>query len=157
MLNSRPFLNALQKAAVIDLANPAGHRSKVGERVAQCKSHHRVVGRSGLEMPRQHAKALFAVKIVGIDDRKRLVNGARSHQDSVRRPPRFGPAERQGKTRQKAVELLKDVFHRDAIFKARADDSLERLLNLFADYEDKFAKARMEGVVDRVVHDGFST
>ena len=54
------------------------------------------------------------------------------------------------------VQFLKNVFHRDALFKARADDLLERLLDLLADHEHQLAESRAHGVVDRVIDDGFA-
>src|SRR5260370_11976677 len=106
-------------------------------------------------MLRQYAIALRSVKIVGVDDRKGLANRVGGHQNCVQRAPWLGAAGRDGKSRRKFVEFLKDVFDRDMSFKPCTDGLLELLLNLLTDNEHDLAESGPEGVVDRIVDDSF--
>src|SRR6266446_4297152 len=108
-------------------------------------------------MLRQYAIALRSVKIVGVDDRKGLVDRVGGHQNCVQRAPWLGAAGRDGKSRRKSVEFLKDVFDRDMFFKPCTDGLLERLLNVLADNEHDLAESGADCVVDRIVDDGFTT
>src|SRR6059058_2559958 len=108
-------------------------------------------------MSRQSAIALRSVKIVGVDDRKGLVNDIGSHQNCVQRAPRLGAAGRDGKSQRKFGEFLKDIFDRDMPLKPSANSLLERLLNIFANNEHDLDESCAECVVDRIVDDSFTT
>src|SRR5260370_39649294 len=108
-------------------------------------------------MLRQYAIALGSVKIVGVDDRKGLVDRVGGHQNCVQCAPWPGSAGRNGKPLRKFVEFLKSVFDPDMSFKPRTDGLLESLLNVLADNEHDLTESGAQCVVDRIVEDGFTT
>src|SRR5271168_1180916 len=108
-------------------------------------------------MLRQYAIALLSVKVVSVDHCEGPLDGVGGHQYCVHRAPWLGPAGWEGKSRRKFVEFLKYVFDRDAIFKPPFDGMLERLLHVLTDNEHDFAEPGADSIVDRIVHDGFTT
>ena len=73
------------------------------------------------------------MEVVSVDYGERFVDGAVGDQYCVGCAPEFGSACRHLEPRRKSVEFLKDIFDRNALFKARADHLPERLLNVLAD------------------------
>src|ERR1700723_183001 len=104
----------------------------------------------------QYAIALRPVKIVGVDDRKGLVDRIGGRQNCMQRAPWLGAAGRDGKPQRKFVEFLKGVFDGDMFFKPCTDGLPESLLNVPADDEHDLAESRAKCVVDRIVDDGFA-
>ncbi len=78
------------------------------------------------------------------------------HQNRVPRAPRLGAAGGHFEPRRKLVEFLKDIFDRNALFKSRAYDLFERLLNALANHKNEFAEAGAKCVVNRIIDDGFA-
>src|SRR5580693_4693231 len=107
-------------------------------------------------MLRQYAIALRSVEIVGVDNREGLVDRVGSHQNCMQRTPRPAAAYRDGKSRRKFIEFLKDVFNRDMSFKPCTDGVLERMLNVLANNEHDLTESGTKCVVDRIVDDGFT-
>ena len=107
-------------------------------------------------MLRHHPVALRSVEVVCIDHGERLLDGVGGHQDRLRRAPRLGAPGRHAESRGNLVQFLKDVVHRNALFKTRAHYLLERLLDILADDKNQLPKPGAHGVKDRVVDDGFA-
>src|SRR5271170_3946439 len=108
-------------------------------------------------MLRQSAITLCSVKIVGIDNSKWLADGAGGRQNCVHRAPWLGPICRHGKSWRELVEFLKNVFDRDVLFEPCTNNLRERLLNILTDNEYELAIPGTKSVVDRIIHDGFTT
>ena len=154
--NLRHFRHAYQVTVAALPAHAARHRPKLRQRIAQDKSGHGILRPAGLQMLRQQAIAFGSVEIVCINHNKGFVNNTGGQQNCLCRAPRLAPSHRRGKPRRKHLQFLKNVFHRDALFKSPANGFLERLLHLLAQNKHRLAKARAQSVVNRVIDEGFA-
>ncbi len=108
-------------------------------------------------MLRQHLVTLGSIEIVGIDHRKRLMDGVFRHQHRLRRAPRFCPSLRHFEALRNLVKFLEHVINRRVLLESGADGVLEWLFDVLADHEHNFSKTRAQGVKNRVVHQGLAT
>ena len=102
-------------------------------------------------MLRQHAIALRAVEVVGVDHGKRPIDLLRPNDGCVQRSPWLRSALRDSETGPQAVEFLEGIRNAHALLEPGADGSFEGLLDLFADDKDDLAKAGADRVEDRVI------
>ena len=72
------------------------------------------------------------------------------------RTPRFLAAFGADKAFGQFVNRLEDQFARDVTLIFRDNLLTEILFKILADYEDQFAESGLDGIVDGVVHDGFT-
>ena len=96
----------------------------------------------------EQAKAVRAVKIVGVDDGERRLNCVGSNQHGMCGAPGFRATE---------SRLLEYILHGNPRREARANGLAEGSLDILADDEDDLRKAGADGVVDGVVNDRLAT
>ena len=155
--------HADQAAALVQLAHPAGHGAVLADRVAQQKAHHRPrrgrAGRGGGtgKVLVDQAEAGRAIVVVGVDDRKRRVDGFGRRQDRVRGAPRLDAPFGHGKARGQLVQRLVGVAHgQPGGFGARAHAFAERLVDLRLDDEHDRLEPGAARVKKAVIQDGLA-
>ena len=136
------------------MTNAPGNAAKFRQRVAQDKTHHGVVWVARLEMRGQQLEGLRAVKIIGVDDPKRFLDGRRRHQNCVPRSPRFPAIGRHDFTRRQAIQFLKDILHGHALLETVADGFAKCRLHVPANHEYQLIKSRTNCVMHRVINNG---
>ena len=99
---------------------------------------------------------MTAIEVVSVDHGERLIDYFLSHHYGVVRTPRLFSSFGDGEALGELVKILEDDFHGDLMLILRDDLLTEFLLESTTDDEDDLAKSSTDGIVDRVVHDGFA-
>ena len=151
------------------------HRREVALRIdaADAARNRTVLRKSPVQVVGDHAIAVFriaefrevladglvslgAVEVVGVDHGERLVNGIGGHHHGMVRAPRLHAAFGNRQPLGEVVQLLKDEIDGDAPAEAVGrKDLAELLFKRVADDENHLAETGADGVVDRIVDDGF--
>ena len=98
----------------------------------------------------------FAIVIIGIDDDKRLFHNAAAAQNCLAGAPGLCAAFRHGEASGQVAEFLINIFHLDLLGNTVTDHLTELSFNILADNENHFIKARLLGIIDRIIHDHFA-
>ena len=98
-------------------------------------------------------KRFLSVIIVGIDDGKGLMDHIFGGDNRLTGAPGFYAVRRSGEILRKIVQLLERVGHLNLLFHAISDDVSEILLQILPNNEHDAVKARLDGIVNRVIHD----
>ena len=152
--------HADQVAVLIGHADAAADTAVGADRVAQQKAHHapRIAVAVGVaaQVVVHQLKALRAVVVVGVDDRKRCAaDGLLGSQDGMGSAPGLHAAIGHGKAFGQAVQLLVGIAHlKPGLQSAGTHGGLERLLDLVLDDKDDGLKSGAAGIVQAVVDDG---
>ena len=160
-LNAGALGHADQVAVLVRYTDTAAHAAVGADRVAQQKAHHApriavAVGMAAQVIVHQ-LKALRAIVVVGVDDRKRrIADGLLGGQNRVGGAPGLHAALGHGKAFGQAVQLLVGIAHlKPGFHGSGTHGGLERLLNLMLDDEHNGLKPGAAGIVQAVVDDGF--
>ena len=100
-------------------------------------------------------KSLLAVKIVGIDNRKRFVHHILAAKDGMACSPGFRSVLGFCEAGRKGIKLLEYIFHFAHLFYSVSDYFAEILLDGMTDDKNYLVKARTACVIYRIVHEYF--
>ena len=141
-------------------ADAAADGTALAQRVTYAEAYHRIdilraFGQIGQELA-HYLEGVATVEVVAVDDGKRFLDGILAHHDGVVCSPGFRTAFGAGEAFGQGVERLEYKFAGDVSFILGEDFLAEVLFEVFADNEDEFAESGLDGVVDGVIHDGFT-
>ena len=168
--HTRFAVNLLDVACLVDIHQIAcivqhTHTSRYGtviaEGIAQDKSYHaelEICGffRLGNQIIMQLHKTFFAVIIIGIDNRKGLMDNVLTCQNRLAGSPGLRPVCGLCKAARKIIQLLISICHISNLLDPITDDFLEILLKILADDENDPVKTSLQCVLDGVIHDDLS-
>ena len=154
------FHDRSQVVLLVDFAHAAAHRTAVREGIAHTEAHHRIAsgaafGERGEEFTHD-LEGVAIVEVVAVEHGEGFFDHVLSHHHGVVRTPGLLAVGRAGETFGKCVERLEDEFAGDLVLVFGEDDLAEIVFEVFADYKYELTEAGVDGVVDRVVHDGLS-
>ena len=144
---------------VVHAADAAGDSPVVAESVSENKAGHGDLlnARFSLMISDQPVmktdKRFLSVIIIGIDDGKGLMDHIFGGDNRLTGAPGFYAVRRSGEILRKIIQLLERVGHLNLLFHAISDDVSEILLQILPDNEHDAVKARLDGIVNRVIHD----
>ena len=152
-LDLERFDNLIQ-IAIDRVADAAGNRSVLGNRVLQLIAHHGRFAflRQGLQFVVNRAKRRYAVIVIRIDDGERLIDVVARNQHRVYRAERLGAFFRNVIERRNAGEILECVIDLHLLGDAVAADGSEHILHARLDDKDHMVKARANRVIDGILH-----
>ena len=130
-------------------------RQGVGQQIA----HHGKLGLARLRLLqefRHSLEAVLAVEIVGVDDGKRLMDSVFGYQDGMGGAVRFHTLRVDREAFGNGVQLLKYIAGVNLFGIFAEDEFLEILFHASADDKHHAAIAGIDGILNRVVHDGFT-
>ena len=148
-----------RKKTVLGIAHATCHRTVFRHCIAYSETNHTIVALAvtrTAEFLGYHLKSIAAIEVVGIDDGKRLIDHTLAHKNRVVRTPRLCTVGRAGKSFRQSVGRLKHDLHRHMTLIFGNDLFTKILLEILSDDKHYFSESRFNGIIDRVVHDGFS-
>ena len=145
---------------LVDFTHAAAYRTAVREGVAHAEAHHRIAAGAAFGERRKefahHLEGIAIVEVVAVEHGEGFFDHILSHHHGVVRTPGLLAVGGAGETFGKCVERLEDEFAGDLVLVFGEDDLAEIVFEVFADYKYELTEACVDGVVDRVVHDGLS-
>jgi hypothetical protein len=152
------LFEAEQETGGVHAADAARDGAVFGKGVAEAEADEGEVrggGVGGAEVTGQLAKGVGAVKIVGVDDGKRLAHLGAGAPDGVAGAPGFFARDGRGEAAGQVAGFLKGVADVEAAAGVGfADAAAEFVGKIAADDEDDAAEAGAAGVVEGVVKNG---
>lgn len=154
------FHDRSQVVLLVDFTHATAHRTAVREGIAHAEAHHSIAAGAAFGERREefahHLEGVAIVEVVAVEHGEGFFDHVLSHHHGVVRTPRLLAVGGAGETFRKCVERLEDEFAGDLVLVFGEDDLAEIVFEIFADNKHEFTEAGVDGVVDRVVHDGLS-
>ena len=152
--------DVLEVAVGIGVAHAACHAAILRERVAHAEAHHGILalaafGEVGQELADGH-EGVAVVEVVAVDDTEGLLDDVLTHQHGVVRTPGLYAAFRNLEACGQVVEGLEAELTGHVAFVLLQNLVAELVFEVATDDPHDFAKASLNGIVDGVVHDGFT-
>lgn len=154
------FHDRSQMVLLVDFTHATAHCTAVREGVAHAEAHHRIAagaafGERGEEFTHD-LESIAIVEIVAVEHGEGFFDHVLSHHHGVVRTPGLLAVGGAGETFGECVERLEDEFAGNLVLVFGEDDLAEIVFEVFADNKHELTEAGVDGVVDRVVHDGLS-
>ena len=152
-----PLHHLSEVAAVICDTDTARYGAALTEGIATAVAHHGILALLPLHAAEevcQCLEALTTIEVVRIDHRKGLVDHLLTHHHGMVGTPGLSPLLGDLVGVGDLVHALEDQLYRDQPVVLGDDLLPKRLLEVPADDEDHLAKSCLDGVIDRVVHNG---
>ena len=103
-----------------------------------------------------HFEAVAAIIVVAIDNGKRFVDYVLTHHQCMVGAPGFCTFRRASKSFGECIQRLEHHFGGNMIFVFREHFGTEIFFKVFSNNEHHLSESTFNGIVDRVVHDGFT-
>ena len=124
----------------------------LGKRFFKHVTHHTVLrSLCARKVRRQGSVRASSVKVVCVNNRKRLFYYIASRKHCLRSSPRLNTSLGNGIAARKIVKLLESVFYLNFILKALSYGLSENVKIFFLDNEDYLVKSADDGIVNRKV------
>ena len=145
---------------VVEFAYTTCHGTILAKRVAAAEAHHGILilatfRKSAEELANLH-EGIAAIEVIAVDDAERLFDDVLAHEYSMIGSPWLHASFRNAESLGQCIERLEAEFAGNLTFILGEDLGAELLLEVLADNPDDAAKASLDGVVDAIVHDGFT-
>ena len=145
---------------LVDFAYAAAYGTAVREGIAHTEAHHRIASGAAFGERREEfahdLEGIAIVEIVAVEHSERFLDHILSHHHGVVCTPRLLAFCGAGETFGECIERLEDQFAGNFVLIFSEYDLAEIVFEVFADNKHELTEAGVDGVVDRVVHDGLS-
>ena len=152
--------NRCEIALRVGCTHTTCHSAVVAQRVAYAETHHGIAVAAALgqrtEEFAHHHEAVAVVEIVAVDNAERLLNHILGHEHGVVGAPGFLATFGNTETFGQCINALKNQFGRNMPFIFRQHLLTKLVFKVFANDEHNLAKSCLNGIVNRIIHDGFA-
>ena len=159
ILDLRALHDVGEQTLLVGCTDTAADGSVLAEGVAYAVADHAVLSFLALyrtEEVCQHLVGLFAVEVIGIDDRKGFVDQFTSHEHSVVGTPGFGALRIIGASGRHFVHRLEAQFALHFAFVLAEYDTAKIVFEILTDNKYNLTKSCAQRVVHAVIKDCFT-
>ena len=159
-LNLGTFYYGSQQVVCIRSAQTTRYGTAFAQCITDAEAYHGIyifgTFGKGCKKFAHYLEGITTVEIVAVDNSKRFLYYIGTHHYSMVGSPRFGTAFGASEAFGKVINGLEYQFARNMAFVFGNNLVAEILLKIFTDNKHKLAKACIDGIVNRIIHDSFA-